>query len=279
MLSLKAHFLPSLTTPDELEGAAVVVIDVLRATTVITHALAAGARDVVPCLEVDDAQRVATALPKGHAVLGGERGGLKIEGFDLGNSPDEFTAATIGGRTLVFTTTNGTRAMMHCQRARRVLIGAFVNASAVMRALADEERVHLLCAGTRGAVTREDVLLAGFIVDGLLNRSAPEPSAEINDELLIARTCWQAFAAGRQIPELPSDLAATLRFTQGGRNLKKIGLEHDIDAAACIDRFSIVPELDVQVWRIVNGRGAAFPGRHSLSTASSGPAGFGFGER
>ncbi|HVA45307.1 MAG TPA: 2-phosphosulfolactate phosphatase [Pirellulales bacterium] len=268
MLSLKAHFLPSLTTPDELEGAAVVVIDVLRATTVITHALAAGAREVVPCLEVDDALRVASALPKGRAVLGGERGGLKIEGFDLGNSPNEFTHATIGGKTLVFTTTNGTRAMMHCQRARRVLIGAFVNASAVVQALADEEKVHLLCAGTRGAVTREDVLLAGLIADRLLDLpGAAETCREINDELLIARTCWQAFAAGRQIPDLASDLAATLRFTQGGRNLTKIGLEHDIDAAACIDRFSIVPELDARQWRIASGRGAAFPGRPPSSTA------------
>lgn len=227
------------------------VIDVLRATTVIAHALSAGALQVIPCLGVDDARRVASSLPAGQAVLGGERGGLKIDGFDLGNSPDEFTTETIGRKTLVFTTTNGTRAMMHCRQARRVLTGAFVNASAVVKALAGEENVQILCAGTRGGITREDVLLAGLIADGLANLSTGELAGTINDEFLIARTCWQAFALGRAVSELSADLAVTLRSSQGGRNLRKIGLEHDIDVAARIDRFAIVPELDLRDGRIV----------------------------
>ena len=254
MTSLKAHFLPALTTPKELAGAAVVVIDVLRATTVIAHALAAGAREVSPCLEVDEALQIAAGLPSGEAVLGGERGGLKIEGFDLGNSPDEFTPASVGGKTVVFTTTNGTRAMMHCRQARRVLIGAFVNASAVVEALASEDNVRLLCAGTRGEVTREDVLFAGLVADALLLRHEKvEPSPEINDQLLIARDCWRAFRTSHSDKDLSAALAVTLRSTQGGRNLTKIGLAHDIDVAAEIDRYALTPQLDVQAWRITVG--------------------------
>ena len=148
MTSLKAHFLPALTTPEALAGATLVVIDVLRATTVIPHALAVGAKAVIPCLEVEDAVQAAARLPAGQAVLGGERGGLKIDGFDLGNSPDEYTPQTVAGKTLVFTTTNGTRAMMHCRQAQRVLLGSFVNASAIVDALAADRDVRLLCAGT-----------------------------------------------------------------------------------------------------------------------------------
>jgi 2-phosphosulfolactate phosphatase len=243
MPSLKVHFLPKLTTPDELAGGAVIVIDVLRATTVIAHALAAGARQVIPCLEVEGALQTAARLPKGEAVLGGERGGLKIDGFDLGNSPDEFTPKSVGGKTLVFTTTNGTRAMMACQQARRVVTGAFVNASAVVETLAGEGQIHLLCAGTRGEVTREDVLCAGLLAERLSQRESID--TEINDQLLIARDAWRAFRASQRESDLAGSLALTLRSTQGGRNLIGLGLERDIEVAAQTDRFAIVPELDL----------------------------------
>lgn len=254
MTSLKAHFLSALTTPEELAGGTVVVIDVLRATTVIVYALAAGAREVIPCLEVEEAVQIAGKLPKGQAVLGGERGGLKIDGFDFGNSPDEFTSESVGGKTLVFTTTNGTRAMMACRQARRVLLGAFVNASAVAKALASEENIHLLCAGTRGQITREDVLFAGCVADRIAQQPGDAHHApEINDQLLIARDCWQAFVGKEEYPDITGDLAVTLRSTQGGRNLKKLGLEHDIDVAARIHRFALVPELDVKAWKVAAG--------------------------
>ncbi|HEV3342699.1 MAG TPA: 2-phosphosulfolactate phosphatase [Pirellulales bacterium] len=244
MPSLKAHFLPKLTTPDELAEGVVVVIDVLRATTVIVHALAAGARQVIPCLEVEDALQAAAHLPKGEAVLGGERGGLKIAGFDLGNSPDEFTPESVGGKTLVFTTTNGTRAMMACRQARRVFTGAFVNASAVVETLAGEDNVHLLCAGTRGEITREDVLCAGLLAEQLSR--AQSSDLQVNDQLLIARDAWRAFLVCEESANLSTGLAVTLRSTQGGRNLIRLGLAHDIEVASHIDRFPLVPQLDLQ---------------------------------
>ena len=127
MPMIHAHFLPRLTTPDALVGATVIVIDVLRATTTITAALAAGAERVIPCGELDDARRVREELAGGRppvsALLGGERGGLPIAGFDLGNSPAEYTPERVAGRTIAFTTTNGTQAMLHCRQAGRVLSG------------------------------------------------------------------------------------------------------------------------------------------------------------
>lgn len=258
MKSLKVHFLPALTSPEELAGGAVVVIDVLRATTTIIHAVAAGAREVIPCLEIDEARRLAAGFPPDESLLGGERGGVKIEGFDLGNSPEEYNQATVGGKTVVMTTTNGTRAMMLCRQAKRVLVGAFVNASAVARALMQEERVHLLCAGTEGEITREDVLFAGRVADQLLPTAAAEET-EQNDPCRIARECYlnvasavrsTAAAAPDAFAQETAVLSKELRHSRGGRNLIGVGLEHDIGIAAQVDRFTIVPELSLASWSI-----------------------------
>lgn len=251
MRSIQAYFLPALAPADDLAGAAVVVIDVLRATTVIAHALAAGAREVIACLEVEESLRTAAGLPEGEAVLGGERDGLKIDGFDLGNSPAEYNRAAVGGKTLVFTTTNGTKAMRHCRQARRLVLGAFVNATAVVDAVRGEPSLRILCAGTRGEVTREDVLCAGLLADCLLRGSdAAGMACEVNDQLLIARGAWQAFRHGLAGDDAVRGLSAALRDTQGGRNLQRIGLDRDIDAAAQLDRFNLVPRLDLGDWRI-----------------------------
>jgi 2-phosphosulfolactate phosphatase len=241
---VNVNLLPTLTTPEQLAGKTVVVIDVLRATTTIVHALAAGAKEVVPCLEVEEARRWAEKH-SGHVVLGGERGGLRIDGFQLGNSPAEYTAASVGGKTVVFTTTNGTKAMLQCRQAARVLIGAFVNFSAVCRELAGADAVELLCAGTENHITREDVLLAGAIADEL--RRGASSQLQLNDQAEIAADAWRAAAGDLAAGKL---LAAAIGNSRGGRNLIEIGQERDIDIAAQIDKFDIVPELDLAAWTI-----------------------------
>jgi 2-phosphosulfolactate phosphatase len=250
-VSLAVHFLPALVAADELADAQVVMIDVLRASTTITQALAAGAAAVIPCRELDEARQTARNLSRGMAVLGGERGGLPIEGFQLGNSPSEYTQATVGGKTVVFTTTNGTLALMECRAATRAFIGAFVNLSAVVERLKDERPIHLLCAGTRGQITREDVLCAGAISELLLDTIVDERL--LNDQARLAVDCWRAGVPnGARPPKaLAGELSLALRNTQGGRNLMAVGLEHDIDAAADVDRFDLVPQLDLAAWRIV----------------------------
>ena len=257
MPSIYAHFLPQLVTPEALAGGTVVVIDVLRATTTITYALASGAKLIVPCGEIDAARRIAVRLkgdsPGAAPLLGGERGGVPIDGFDIGNSPCEFTPARVAGRTIVFTTTNGTRAMLHCRQAARVLLGSFVSLQAVVERLRGADRVHLLCAGTEGEVTREDVLVAGAITHGLMLPKQPGASDAqtqymLNDEARIACDAWQATLPPAELPQdnaPPPWLVQALADSKGGRNLQRVGLARDLADCAALDRFAVVPELDV----------------------------------
>lgn len=258
---LEVHLLPDLARPEEFAGGGVVVIDVLRASTTIAAALAAGARCVRPCLEVDEARTLA-AGQNPPAVLGGERGGVRIAGFHFGNSPQEYTPQSVGGRELVFTTTNGTRAMLHARQADRMWVGAFVTLGALVRRLQSttHERLHFVCAGTEGQVTVEDVLLAGAAIDKLAAgqvlvapavRAASEANAagwELNDQARLAVALWRQFQASQR------DLAEFLLCeSQGGRNLQQLGLAVDVEHVSRIDACDFVPELNLQSWRITRG--------------------------
>lgn len=249
---LNVYSLPSVVEPESLRGGAVVVIDVLRASTTMVYALEAGAIEVIPCLEVDQALAAVAQTPSGEVVLGGERNGLPIEGFDLGNSPEEYTPEAVGGRVLVFTTTNGTRAIYHARLARRCLIGAFVNAAAVVERLLNEEAIHLLCAGTGGQISQDDVLLAGMLVERL--QRAGGMAYELNAQAITARESWMhSFALPKALgaePLEPEVLAKELRKSLGGKHLVALDLEDDILAAAAIDRFGVVPELEPATMRI-----------------------------
>lgn len=238
------HLLPTLVEPEELAGKAVVVIDVLRATTTIVHALGAGAKAVIPCQEIAEAKQKQQEL--GEGLLGGERGGVRIEGFDLGNSPMEYTAKRVGGKTIFFTTTNGTKAMLRCRQASKVWMGAFVNLSAVCHELSEEKQVDIVCAGTDGQVTREDVLVAGAIVDEL-SRLPGNTIWELNDQAEIAADAWRLLV--RNLEER-GPLSEAMRASRGGRNLIELGQQDDIDVAAQIDKFTIAPRLDLKRWII-----------------------------
>lgn len=243
MPELRVHYLPQEIERNALVGSAVVVIDLLRATSTICQALASGAVDVVPFLEVEEA-RAAAATERAKSgphsvVLGGERHGKLIAGFDLGNSPSEYTPAAIRGNRLFLSTTNGTRALDHARQAQRVLCGSFLNLSAVSASLEDEPRVDILCAGTDGVESREDILAAGVIVEKLISDNRVEWQLDARAQSALAE--WHACG---------DDLAAELRDTPGGRNLLEIGMDHDLVDCARIDTISIAPELDVTAWRI-----------------------------
>lgn len=242
--TVNVHLLPSLTTRQQLAGKTVVVIDVLRASTTIVHAFAAGALEIVPCLEVDEAREIArnSELP---TILGGEREGLKIDGFDFGNSPQEYVPENVAGKRIVFTTTNGTRALLQCRLAKRVVIGAFVNCSTVCSSVGEEPAIDLLCAGTKKEISCEDVLLAGAIVEQLQQTRGPH--IVLNDQALLAVGAWRSIQDNRMEPE---GLAKALAKSQGGRNLVAIGQQRDIEIAARTDQFEMVPELDRESWQI-----------------------------
>jgi len=249
--TLNVHRLPRHVDQHALADSVVVVIDVLRATSSICQAIASGAAEVMPFLEIDKAVAAANRLGRENVVLGGERKGGRIDGFDLGNSPRDYTPAAVGGRSVLITTTNGTRALAHAREARRVLVGAIVNLSAVVASIKDEPRIDILCAGTDGKETGEDILAAGGMVDQLCKL----PSAhdwQLNDAAVAARRDWafvveKAQVAGRPLAE---QLAIELRETPGGRNLIGIGLDADLVDCAELDRLKIVPELDISSWRI-----------------------------
>ncbi len=189
--SCNVHFLPDSVEPDDLPGRWVVVIDVLRATTTIVQALASGATRIWPCATVQSAQARfaeryrATDASRGNSqdaadqpiLLAGERSCVRLPGFDLGNSPGEYGPGAVSGREIAFTTTNGTAAMLRCQRADRILLAAFTNLSAIVEVLATWPLVEIVCSGTDGAVTREDVLLAGALVSWM--HDGPEDSSAV----------------------------------------------------------------------------------------------------
>lgn len=240
---IHVHLLPVLFEPGALAGGTAVVIDVLRATTTIVYALAAGANRVIPCGEIEEARQLAAKLPPGTTLLGGERGGLKIDGFDLGNSPTDYAPSVVAGKTLVFTTTNGTRALIRAREARRVIAAAFANLNAVVRWLGNETGpVHIICAGTDGKVTLEDILCAGSIIQGLGKAVADISVADDSTRLALNLSETQ----GRHY----DPFLAALSGSRGGRNLIEHGLDGDIVVAARWDVSNLVPELSRNPWQM-----------------------------
>ncbi|MBL9031001.1 MAG: 2-phosphosulfolactate phosphatase [Phycisphaerae bacterium] len=242
MPALALHLAPSLARPEDLAGGVAVVIDLLRASTTICFALHAHAAAVRPCEEIDEARRIASELPARMVALGGERGGVKIDGFDLGNSPAEYTEPAVRDRAIVFTTTNGTRALRVAAAADRVLVGCLANLSAVVSAAwATQRPIHLVCAGVLGQPCLDDTLAAGAIA-AAVERRAGAPLAD--DNAILAADLWSRHGTSR------TALSAILRRSAGGRNLVGVGLASDIDLCTRIDTAPVVPELHKADWYI-----------------------------
>jgi 2-phosphosulfolactate phosphatase len=226
---LHVHLAPEFVAAERFAGGVAVVIDVLRATTTTVHALAAGCRTIRPCRTVEEARRLGAELPP-PVLLAGERDGLPLPGFDLGNSPEQFTAERCRGATLVMSTTNGTRALLHAVAAEQVLVAGFVNLTAVCERLRFAAcPVHVLCAGASGTVALEDALLAGAIVDRLSDEGRTP-----NDAARLAWACWR---------QNRDEILAALRAGAGGVGLRDLGYDDDVRAAARVDVFAVVPEL------------------------------------
>jgi 2-phosphosulfolactate phosphatase len=236
-----------LLTPVELGGLAArdlsqttcVVFDVLRATSTMITALAHGAEAIVPVAEIRDALALRAQRPE--VLLAGEREGRRIRAdqtggidFDLGNSPREFTAAVVRARTIVMTTTNGTRALRACAHARRVLAGAFLNLGALAAHLraSPPERLLLVCSGTVDGAALEDTLAAGALCDLLGDSQAV---GQLADSAWIARSVYRAHA---------HDLLGAVGQARNGRRLLAMpDLAPDVPWCVQRDRFELVPVL------------------------------------
>jgi 2-phosphosulfolactate phosphatase len=247
MPTLAVHLLPHMVDPAVLAGAATIVIDLLRASTTICHALAAGAECVMPYVEIDETLAAAARFGREKVLLGGERGGLPINGFDLGNSPAEYTPEVVRGRRILFTTTNGARALHHARQARHIYVGAAANCRAVVAKVRGTQAVHILCAGTAGEITREDVLAAGALVEAILADNAPGAQAyELHHRAAVAYHQWQAIVDDARTMGrcLVDHFADELHDTTGGRNLIATNQAADIALCANLDALAIVPEFN-----------------------------------
>lgn len=240
---LYVHLHTKLVTPERLVGGVVIVIDALRASVTIVAALHAGAPFVVPTLTVEDAHAAARALAPARVLLGGERGGVLIPGFDLDNSPHSYTRERLAGRPVVFTTTNGTAALLQARAASLILVGSFANLSAVCDAVAlDPRPVHILCCGTRDEISMDDCLPAG----AMARRLTAAGRRLVSDD--SGRMCLLAYLGTMASP---TGLVEAMRASRGGRNLANIGLGSDVDFCARFDTLPVLPSFDPASGRIM----------------------------
>lgn len=229
-MKARVCFNPTELDPALLPGAAVVVIDVVRATTSMVEALANGARAIYPTSSAEEAVKLASSLGREDTLLCGERKGVKVEGFHLGNSPSEFGPDVVRGKRLVMSTTNGTVALADVVEARRVLACALTNLGAVADAVRGEEDVIVLCAGRMGRFSIDDAVCAGH----LLRRLGADPQEpEHNDAARAALALAGAIDPDR----------AFLAGTEAGRALAAIGLEGDLEACGAVDLHAVVAEM------------------------------------
>jgi len=252
MPHLYVYALPELVEPEELRNGVVLVIDVLRATTTTVAALYSGAKRVVPLLEIEETLNLKRTILEGgdprfipvpnetDLLLGGERQGKRIDGFDLGNSPQEYTPERVAGKTILFSTTNGTKAMYRAGLAQTILPVCFLNAEAVTGFVSLCDSVHILCAGTDGQMTEEDLYLAGLLVKRLQQHT--KNRFQLNAQAITVRETWERLF--QKEPTSAEELAFHLYQSRGGQNLCKIGLKSDIDVAARINSVPLVVKLD-----------------------------------
>lgn len=209
----------------------VVVIDTLRATSVIALALAEGARCVIPVMEIEEAVKLYHSLGEGTARLCGERDGNPISGFHFGNSPFEYRAKAVHGHTLIMTTTNGTRAIHQASGAAVLALGSMLNASAVAADVRESGHdLTLVCAGTRGRFTIEDVLTAGAIIDAL------GLSGLGMDDLSMLALDYYRLHAG--------DLAVALDSCAHAQYLIDAGYGNDVEYCMRKDSLRVVPYFE-----------------------------------
>ncbi len=220
----EAHIVPA-----DVADRVVVVIDVLRAATTVAAALHAGARAVIPFDTVEETALRARGFARGEVLLAGERRMVRIDGFDLGNSAAEFTPDTVAGRTILYTTTNGTMALVATHGARACFLAAFVTAAAtvaaVRTAVAVGADVTIICAGHERRVALEDVVCAGRLVRGI---AAGHDEMVRGDGARVAELVERPFQGG----------VGTVRSEAGhATSLAAAGFSHDVEHALRLDHY------------------------------------------
>jgi 2-phosphosulfolactate phosphatase len=228
-LSLYTH--PSDFSESEAKGNTVVVVDVLRASSTIVHACENGVERIIPVASVEDATKLLPTLDRKRTLLGGEREGIKIDGFDLGNSPLEYTREQVSGKTLIFSTSNGTVAITRSAAAKEIVLGCFLNIGAVANQVVSSraKKVVVLCAGDMGRLSLEDFVCGGCLVDRIVESTRAKTS--LNDGAVAARTLANA----------RGDIGEIVRSSSHGIRLAKLGFESDLEFCSQVDMYGTAP--------------------------------------
>ncbi|MEG6586526.1 2-phosphosulfolactate phosphatase [Dendrosporobacter sp. 1207_IL3150] len=224
-MNIHVCFKPADFIPELYKGYNAVVIDVFRATTSIATAFANGCKELIPVEKIDEAFKMLELYP--DALLAGEREGILINGFNLGNSPFEYSNSNIGGKTVIMTTTNGTFALKCAANTEKVYTASFVNCAAVCQKLEQEDRdIVIICSGTEGRFSVEDTLCAGLISDRL------NKVAVLSDTAQAAQAMYQGYK---------DDFENRVSESSHAKYLKRIGFDKDIDYCLKHDILDVVP--------------------------------------
>ncbi len=239
-MKVRVYFSPNTLDEIDLRDKTIVVIDVLRASTTITYAMNAGAREVIPVGSVDQAMKIVGNLFSTSTILCGERGGKRIEGFKLGNSPAEYTPEAVEGKALILTTTNGAVALTKAKHARHCYVGSFVNLSSVVRTLSELPDIHetglvIICSGREDDFSLEDAVCAGMMLSKLGEKIQ---NIELTDSARTVLSDYQSYG---------NDIYGTLMLSDHGKYLVSIGFADDILTASKLDSVPIVPILEQSV--------------------------------
>lgn len=242
-MRLDVFFTPQEVSPPDVANRVVAVVDVLRASTSIAVALANGARAVIPLGSSEEVVARAKSLARSEVKLAGERKMQPIPGFDVGNSPREFTKEAVEGKTVLMSTTNGTSAILAVTGARDVVIASYVNFSAVLSMLRAALRggtdVAIICAGQDRHFALEDSACAGLFVQHITEKNA---KAEINDAAQSAMLIDKKFG---------SNLKRLFKSSAHGVALADAGFGDDLTECAELDAYPVVPVYqDRQITRL-----------------------------
>ena len=217
---------------EEVRNKTVVVIDVLRACSSMVTALVNGAKGIIPVEDMAAASKIAAALDPKSVLLCGEKDGKKIDGYQLGNSPMEYSKGVVDGKTMIMNTTNGTKAVARAALARKILIGCFLNAASVVDELRNGEGdIIIICAGWKSRLSLEDMLCAGLIIDRLSGGKLHE---DASDGAKLAHVLYQKYS---------TDIEGAVSQSNHAKRLQDIAHPNDISYCSQLDSLSIVPYM------------------------------------
>ena len=221
-------------------GKTIVVIDVLRASNTIITALSNGAKEIVPVGSVEFAVKVSGGMFGGQTLIGGERNTKKIDGFALGNSPLEYTEEIVTGKSIIFYTTNGSKAIVKAKFAEDLLVCSFANLTAVAKHLIKLNKdFEILCAGKNNSFSLEDIVCAGALISKIKTLKG---KLELNDTANASVVLKKSFG---------KSTLTMLKSTEHGKVLLENQFEEDIKHCSHIDNVNVIPFFSENVLKLM----------------------------